>query len=214
MKAPPPSERLHRNLMILVIARAGYFTNAGLSPSLLSTSMLFVKESNRIPAAKLVLPILFSENSRRIMSKVIDEQGDEWEQPEPGKPIWTYLRKLGIFPLKSRQIDDRRPGISPLKNQQIDDLLQLDYLALLHGQYVPNVAKVSLFWGGLTDFLVNSWSILEELRLASALATKMEEESEELPQKQRTRGATRLIGWSDMQFEHHLLNVVFRLRAG
>lgn len=199
MKAPQPSERLHRNLMILVIARVGYFTNAGLSPSQLSTSMLFVKESNRVPAAKLVLPILFSENSRRIMSRVIDEQGEKWEQPELGKPIWTYLRKLGI---------------SPLKNQQIDDLLQLDYLALLHGLDVPNVAKVSLFWGGLTDFLVNSWSILEEFRLASSLATKMEKESEELPQKQRARGATRLIGWADMQFEHHMLNAIFRLRAG
>jgi len=213
MKAPQPSERLHRNLMILVIARAGYFTNAGLSPSLLSTSMSFVKESNRVPAARLVLPILFSENSRRIMSKAVDAQPEKWEQPELDKPIWTYLRKLGVFPLKNRQIDDRKPGIFPL-NPEIDDLLQLDYLALLNGLDVPNVANVSLFWGGLTDFLVNSWSILEEFRLASPLVAKMEEEAKELAQEPRGPRGTRLIGWTDMQFEHHMLNAVFRLRAG
>jgi hypothetical protein len=199
MKAPVPSKRLFWNLQILVIARATYFTNAGLSPSLLSTSMLFVKENNRIPAAKSVLPIIFDDNNRKIMSKAIDEQGEEWEQPELDKPIWTYFRKRGIF---------------PLKNQQIDDLLQLNYTKLLDGLDVPNVAKVSLLWGGLTDFLVNSWSILEEFRLASPLAIKMERDSEEPAQQQIDPRVTRLIGWTDMQFEHHMLNAVFRLRAG
>jgi len=181
------------------MARVAYFTNAGLSPSLLSTSMLFVKESNRIPAAQSVLPLIFDPNNRKIMLRAIDEQGEEWEQPELDKPIWTYFRKLGIF---------------PLKNQQIDDLLQLDYLKLLEGLDVPNVAKVSLFWGGLTDFLINSWSILEEFRLASPLAIKREGESEELGQQQIDPRVTRLIGWTDMQFENHMLNAVFRLRAG
>lgn len=199
MKAPLPSERLFRNLQILVMARVAYFTNAGLSPSLLSTSMLFVKESNRIPAAQSVLPLIFDPNNRKIMLRAIDEQGEEWEQPELDKPIWTYFRKLGIF---------------PLKNQQIEDLLQLDYLKLLEGLDVPNVAKVSLFWGGLTDFLINSWSILEEFRLASPLAIKREGESEELGQQQIDPRVTRLIGWTDMQFENHMLNAVFRLRAG
>lgn len=199
MKAPAPSERLSRNLQILVIARTGYFTNAGLSPSLLSTSMLFIKESNRIPAAKSVLPLIFDDNNRRIMSKAIDEQGEEWEQPELDKPIWTYFRKLGVF---------------PLKNQQIDDLLQLDYSKLLEGLDIPNAAKVSLFWGGLTDFLINSWSILEEFRLASPLAIKIEREAKESAQQQRDPRVTRIIGWTDMQFEHHMLNAVFRLRAG
>lgn len=184
---------------MLVMARVAYFTNVGLSPSQLSTSMLFVKEINRIPAARSVLPLIFDDNNRRIMTKAIDEQGEEWEQPELGKPIWTYFRKLGI---------------GPLKNQQIDDLLQLNYLKLLEGLDVPNVAKVSLFWGGLTDFLINSWSILEEFRLASPLAIKRERESEELAQQQIDPRVTRLIGWTDMQFEHHMLNAVFRLRAG
>jgi hypothetical protein len=199
MKAPPPSERLHRNLMILNIARVGYFTNAGLSPSQLSTSMAFVKESNRLAAAKLVQPLIFNENNRRLMSRAIDEQGEKWEQPELGKSIWNYFRKSGI---------------PALKNQQIDDLLQLDYLRLLEGLDVPNTADVTLFWGGLTDFLVNSWSILEEFRLASPLVTKMETETKELGQQPRDRRFARLISWTDMQFEHHMLNAVFRLRAG
>ncbi len=199
MKAPVPSERLFQNLQILVIARAGYFTGAGLSPSLLSTSMLFVKESNRIPAAKSVLPLILNDNNRKIMSKAIDMQGEEWEQPELDKPIWTYFRKLGVF---------------PLKNQQIDDLLQLNYSKLLEGLDVPNIADISLFWGGLTDFLINSWSILEEFRLAAPLVTKMKKEAKELAQQPKDPRVTRLISFTDMQFENHMLNAVFRLRAG
>ena len=199
MKAPPPSERLHRNLMILNIARVGYFTNAGLSPSQLSTSMLFVKESNRLPAARLVQPLIVNENNRGLLSRAIDEQGEKWDQPELGKSIWNYFRKLGV---------------SALKNQQIDDLLQLDYLRLLEGLDVPDTADVILFWGGLTDFLVNSWSILEEFRLASPLVTKMETKAKESGQQPRDPRVTRLIGWTDMQFEHHMLNAVLRLRAG
>ena len=199
MKAPVPSERFFRNLQISTIARAGYFTGSGLSPSQLSTSMLFVKESNRIPAAKSVLPLIFDDNNRRIMTKAIDEQGEDWDQPELGKPTWTYFRKLGI---------------GPLKNQQIDDLLQLNYSKLLEGLDVPDTADITLFWGGLTDFLVNSWSILEEFRLASPLATKMEKEAKELTQQPKDPRFTRLISFTDMQFEHHMLNAVFRLRAG
>jgi hypothetical protein len=199
MKAPVPSERLFQNLQLLVIARTGYFTNAGLAPSLLSTSMLFIKESNRIPVAKSVLPLIFNDNNRTMMSKAIDMQGEDWEQPELDKPIWTYFRKLGVF---------------PPKNQQIDDLLQLDYSKLLEGLDVPNIAGVTLFWGGLTDFLINSWSILEEFRLASPLVTKMERKATELAQQPRDPRFTRLISWTDMQFEHHMLNAVFRLRAG
>lgn len=199
MKASPPSERLFRNLQLLVITRKAYFTYEGLPSSLLSTSMLFVKESNRIPVAKLVLPLISDENNRKMMSKAIDAQGEEWEQAEPNKPIWTFFRKLGVFPLKT---------------QQIDDLLQLDYSKLLEGVDVPNKANIGLFWGGLTDFLINSWSVLEEFRLASALIPKVEKEADELTQSQRDPRITRVIGWADMQLEHHILNVILRLRAG
>ena len=199
MKAPAPSERHFRSLQIVVMARARYFTNAGLSPSLLSTSMVFVKESTRISTAKSVLPLILDDNNRRMMSKAIDVQGEEWEQPEPDKPIWTYFRKLGILSLKS---------------QQPDDLLQLDYSRLLDGLDVPGTSNVRLFWGGLSDFLITSWSILEEFCLASPLAVEMEKEAKESAQQRRDPRVTRIIGWTDMQFEHHMLNAVFRLRAG
>lgn len=198
MKAPSPSQRLSRNLNILVIARSGYFTNKGMSPSLLSTSMLFVKETNRISAATSVLPFIFDDNNRRLMSRAIDNQ-KEWERPELGQPVWTYFRKLGIL---------------PLKNQQIDDLLQLRYSKLLDGLDVPDAADVSLFWGGLTDFLVNAWSILEEFRLASPLVLQMQKETKELAKIPEHSAFARLISWTDMRFEHHLLNCAFRLRAG
>lgn len=199
MKSSPPSDRLFRNLQLLVITRKAYFTYEGLPSSLLSTSMLFVEESNRIPVAKLVLPLISDENNRKMMSKAIDAQGEEWEPAEPNKPIWTFFRKLGVFPLKT---------------QQIDDLLQLDYSKLLEGVDVPDKANIGLFWGGLTDFLINSWSVLEEFRLASALIPEVEKESQELTQSQRDPRITRVIGWADMQLEHHILNVILRLRAG
>jgi len=198
MKAQLPSQRLSRNLNILVIARSAYFTNKGLSPSLLSTLMLFINEKNRLPVATSVLPFIFDNNNRRLMSKAISEQED-WPQPELGKSIWNYFRKLGI---------------APSQNQQIDDLLQLNYAKLLERLDVPDSADISLFWGGLTDFLVNSWSILEEFRLASPLAVKMENEAHELSKTPKNSPFSRLIGWTDMQFEHHLLNSFLRLRAG
>lgn len=198
MKQQSPSERLSRNLHILVMARTTYFTNKGLSPFLLSTSMAFIKEINRIPAARSVLPLMFDDNNRRIMSKAIDQQ-EGWQQPEQGKSIWTYFRKLCI---------------SPLQNQQVDDLLQLNYKNLLDTLDVPNVAKVSLFWGGLTDFLLNAWSILEEFRLASPLTAEMQKQAQELAKIPEDSPFVRLIGWTDMQFEHHILNSIFRLRAG
>ena len=198
MKRQSPSQRLSRNLDILVMARTTYFTNKGLSPLLLSTSMAFINEINRIPAARSVLPLMFDDNNRRIMSKAIDQQ-QGWQQPEQGKSIWTYFRKLGI---------------SALQNQQFDDLLQLNYKNLLNTLDVPNVAKVSLFWGGLTDFLLNAWSILEEFRLASALTAKMHEQAQQLAEIPQDSPFVRLIGWTDMQFEHHIVNSIFRLRAG
>ena len=198
MKQQSPSERLSWNLHILVMARTTYFTNKGLSPLLLSTSMAFIKEINRIPATRSVLPLMFDDNNRRIMSKAIDQQ-EGWQQPEQGKSIWTYFRKLGI---------------SALQNQQVDDLLQLNYKNLLDTLDVPNVAKVSLFWGGLTDFLLNAWSILEEFRLASPLTAEMHKQAQELAKIPEDSPFVRLIGWTDMQFEHHLLNSFLRLRAG
>jgi hypothetical protein len=79
---------------------------------------------------------------------------------------------------------------------------------------VPDSANISLFWGGLTDFLVNSWSILEEFRLASPLAAKIRDEAQESTKARQHSSVSRLIGWTDMQFEHHLLNSFLRLRAG
>ena len=132
MKANPPNQRLFRNFTILQSARVGYFTYKGLPPSLLSTLFWFVREQNRIPLARSVLPLIHDDNNRQILTRALDAQGDQWEPPEPFKPAWTFFQKAGIF---------------PTERQQLDDLLQLVYPELLNGIDVPNNADVGLFWG-------------------------------------------------------------------
>lgn len=202
MKALPPSQRLQTNLLILLAARRTLFTGQGLSPFLLSTKMWFIRENNRISVAKLVLPLISDDNNRKIFSKAIEyqEQQTGWGQIiAQNESVWAFFRKAQII---------------PIHNQQIDDLMQLDYPRLLEGLNVPDKADVNLFWGGLTDFLINSWSVLEEFRLTSALGQAEEKESEEITKPERSPRVTKLIGWADMRFEHHLLNAVFRIRAG
>jgi hypothetical protein len=201
MKALPPSQRLYKNLLILVAARRALFTYEGLSPYLLCTKMYFVKEYNRIPVTKLVLPFVSDTNNRTIMSKVIEaqEKQNEWGRPEQNEPVWIFFRRAQIIPTPS---------------QQIDDLMQLDYSRLLEDLDVPDKANINLFWGGLTDFLVNSWSVLEELRLASLLSSTRDKEAQDSAKQENDPKFTKLIGWHDMQFEHHLLNTIFRIRAG
>lgn len=197
MKVNPPPPRLYRNLTILEIARVGYFTYKGLPPYLLSTLFWLVWEQNRLPLAKSVLSMISDDNNRRLLIKALDAQGDQWESIEPFKPAWTFFRKAGIY---------------PTERQQIDDLLQLDYPRLLEGMDVPNNADVDLFWGGLADFLVNSWSILEEFCSVVAVKSKIEQENKLAePQDPRVK---KVIDWRDMQLEHHLTNIVIRLRAG
>lgn len=197
MKVNPPPPRLYRNLTILEIARVGYFTYKGLPSYLLSTLLWFVWEQNRIPLARLVLPLMHDDNNRQILTRALDAQGDQWEPQELFQPVWTFFRKAGIY---------------PTERQQIDDLLQLDYPRLLEGMDVPNNADVDLFWGGLADFLVNSWSILEEFCSVVAVKSKIEQENKLAePQDPRVK---KVIDWRDMQLEHHLTNIVIRLRAG
>jgi len=197
MKVNPPPPRLYRNLTILEIARVGYFTYKALPPYLLSTLLWFVWEQNRMPLARLVLPLIHDDNNRQILTRALDAQGDQWEPPEPFQPAWTFFRKAGIF---------------PTERQQIDDLLQLDYSELLNGTDVPDNADISLFWGGLADFLANSWSILEEF--CSVVAIKSEiEKTNKLAEPEDPR-VKKVIDWRDMQLEHHLINIVIRLRAG
>lgn len=197
MKAILPSPRLHRNLVILEIARAGYFTYKGLPPYLLSTLFWFVGEQNRIPLARLVLPLIHDDNNRQILIRALDAQGDQWELIEPFKPAWAFFRKAGIY---------------PTEKQQIDDLLQLDYPELLNGMDVPGNANIGRFWGGLADFLTNSWSILEEF--CSLVAIKSEIEKTNKLAERKDPKIRKVIDWRDMQLEHHLINIVLRLRAG
>ncbi len=199
MKVNPPPPRLYRNLIILEKARALYFTSKdkGLPPYLLSTLFWFVREENRIPLTRSVLPLIRDDNNRKMLTKALDAQGDQWEPPEPFKPAWSFFRGAGIY---------------PTERQQIDDLLQLDYPELLNGMDVPDNADIDLFWGGLADFLVNSWSILEEFCSVVAVKSKIEQENKLAePQDPRVK---KVIDWRDMQLEHHLTNIVIRLRAG
>jgi len=132
-----------------------------------------------------------------MLTKALDAQGDQWEPIEPFQPAWAFFRKAGIYPRES---------------QQIDDLLQLDYPELLNGMDVPDNADIGLFWGGLADFLTNSWSILEEF--CSVVAIKSDIEKTNKLAKPRDPRVSKVIGWPDMQLEHHLINIVLRLRAG
>lgn len=193
---PPP--RLLRNLQILVFTRSAYFTHNGLPPFLLSTLFWFITESNRIPLTRLILPIIHDNNNRRILMTAISQQSDQWLAAKPFEPAWTFFRRAGIF---------------PTKQQQLDDLLQVDYATLLDDIKIPDNANLGRFWGGLTDFLTNQWSLLEEFRQIPAIKTKMEESDRLASSRQSTR-VTKIIGWFDMQLEHHLLNIMVRLRAG
>jgi hypothetical protein len=199
-----PSPLQNKNLAILHVARAGYFTHKGLYPYLLSTFFFYIVEKARLPLAQNLLPLINDENNRKILERAISKQGD-WEPLEPFKSSWTFFRKAGI---------------GSLKNQQIEDLLQLDYYRLLEEVNVPNEANLSLFWGGLVDFLINSWSILQEFCLVIEVKNRIEEQNKirekEAPQKQDKSGpkAIPLVAWADMQLEHHLINILLRLRAG
>ena len=203
-----PSPLHNRNLAILYGARTSYFTYKGLYPYLLSTYFFYIEEQARLPLAQNLLPLINDENNRRILEGAVREQGD-WEPLKPFKSSWTFFRKAGI---------------GSIKNQQIEDLLQLDYYRLLEGVNIPNEAKLSLFWGGLVDFLINSWSILEEFWLVIKIREKLQEEEKKreeqnqkvgsLPPTEQDSSWKKLITWSDMQLEHHFINILLRLRAG
>lgn len=197
MKASQPNQRLFRNFIILESSRVSYFTHKGLPPYLLSTLFWFIREQNRIPLARSVLPLIHDGNNRQILARAIDAQGDQWEPQEPFQPAWTFFRKAGIF---------------PTERQQLDDLLQLDYPELLNGVDIPDNANIGLFWGGLTDFLANSWSIFEEFCSVMALKSEIEKDNK-LPEPEDAK-FRKVIDWRDMQLEHHLVNIVIRLRAG
>lgn len=183
----------------------GYFTHKGLYPYLLSTYFFYIEEKARLPLVQALLPLINDDNNRRILQMAVGKQGEQWEPLKPFESSWTFFRKAGI---------------GSIKNQQFEDLMQLDYYRLLDGVSVPDKADISLFWGGLVDFLVNSWSILEEFCAAIGIKDKIREQSktgqEGSPQTEE-KSIPRfvpLVSWADMQLEHHLINVVLRLRAG
>jgi len=203
-----PSPLQNKNLAILYASRTSYFTYKGLPPYLLSTYFFYIEEQARLPLTRNLLPLINDANNRKILEVAVEKQGD-WEPLEPFKSSWTFFRKAGI---------------GSIKKQQIEDLLQLDYYRLLDGVNIPNKAKLSLFWGGLVDFLINSWSILEEFYIVIEIKNKMQEEDEKrekenLPLKGQPpvkpeTSWKKLVTWSDMQLEHHLINILIRLRAG
>jgi len=199
-----PSPLQNKNLAILHVARAGYFTHKGLYPYLLSTFFFYIEEKARLPLAKNLLPLINDENNRKILETAISKQGD-WEPLEPFKSSWTFFRKAGI---------------GSIKNQQIEDLLQLDYYRLLEEVNIPNKANLSLFWGGLVDFLINSWSILQEfcfvIEVKNRIQDQEQKRKEETPQIEKEDGPKfrKLVAWADMQLEHHFINILLRLRAG
>lgn len=205
-----PSPLQNKNLAILYGARTSYFTYKGLYPYLLSTYFFYIEEQARLPLTQNLLPLINDENNRRILEMAVKKQGD-WELLKPFESSWTFFRKAGM---------------GSIKNQQFEDLLQLDYYRLLEGVEVPNNAKLSLFWGGLVDFLVNSWSILEEFCIVIEIKDKMREENErqkkenikkndkDSPANKSSGSWKKLVTWADMQLEHHLINILLRLRAG
>ena len=156
-----PSPLQNKNLAILYGARTAYFTHKGLYPYLLSTYFFYIEEKARLPLAQNLLPLVNDENNRKILERAVREQG-EWEPLEPFKSSWTFFRKAGI---------------GSIKNQQIEDLLQLDYYRLLEEVNIPNEANLSLFWGGLVDFLINSWSILQEFCLVIEVKNRIQEQN-------------------------------------
>ena len=204
-----PSPLQNKNLAILVFSRRGYFTQKGLYPYLVSTYFFYVDEKVRIPLTKTLLPLVADDNDRQILHMAVERQGEHWEPLKPFESSWTFFRKAGI---------------GSIKNQQFEDLLQLDYYRLLDGVDIPNKAKLSLFWGGLVDFLINSWSILEEFCIVIGIKDKVREENEKrkekglqmegLPPAKPGMSWRKVVTWSDMQLEHHFMNIVLRLRAG
>ena len=201
-----PSPLQNKNLAILVFSRMGYFTQKGLYPYLVSTYFFYIEEQARLPLAQNLLPLINDNNNRRILEMAIKKQGD-WDPLKPFESSWTFFRKAGI---------------GSIKNQQFEDLLQLDYYRLFDGVVISDSANLSLFWGGLTDFLVNSWSILEEFCIIIEIKNKIEEERR-IREKEADKGLPpakpgtswkKVVTWSDMQLEHHFMNLVLRLRAG
>ena len=134
----------------------------------------------------------------------VGKQG-EWEPLKPFESSWSFFRKAGI---------------GSIKNQQFEDLLQLDYYRLFDGVLIPDSANLSLFWGGLVDFLINSWSILEEFCLVIEVKNRIQEQNKsrerESPQREdkSVPRAIPLVTWADMQLEHHLINILIRIIAG
>lgn len=200
-----PSPLQNRNLAILVISRMGYFTQKGLYPYLLSTYFFYIEEKARLPLTQALLPLITDDNNRRVLEMAVKKQGERWEPLKPFESSWTFFRKAGI---------------GSIKDQQFEDLMQLDYYRLLDGVDVPDKADISLFWGGVVDFLVNSWSIFEEFCVVIGTKDKIREQNE-IRQKgtpqienQGIPRAVPLVSWADMQLEHHLINILLRLRAG
>ena len=200
-----PSRLQNKNLAILVGSRIAYFTYKGLYPYLLSTYFFYIEEKARVPLTQTLLPIISDDNNRRILEMAVKKQPERWEPLKPFESSWTFFRKAGI---------------GSIKNQQFEDLLQLDYYRLLEGVDIPSEAELSLFWGGLVDFLINSWSILEEFCIVIEPKDKIQEQGKirekETPQIEDTGmpRARPLVAWADMQLEHHLINILLRLRAG
>ena len=199
-----PSLLQNKNLAILYGARTAYFTHKGLYPYLLSTYFFYIEEQARLPLTQNLLPLINDVNNRRILEMAVGKQG-EWEPLRPFESSWSFFRKAGI---------------GSIKNQQFEDLLQLDYYRLFDGVVIPDSANLSLFWGGLVDFLVNSWSILEEFCLVIEVKNRIQEQNKirerESPQREdkSVPRAIPLVSWADMQLEHHLINILLRLRAG
>lgn len=194
-----PSSLQKKNLIILSLARSGYFTYKGLYPYLLSTYFFFIEEKARLPLVKTLLPIMSDQNNKSLLEKAVEEQGEEWEPLEPFKSSWTFFRKIGI---------------GSLTGQQFEDLSQLDFSRLLDGVNIPKDADLSLFWAGLVDFLNNSWSILEEFCLAIEIKDKMEKDTAPKAENNAAPQFRPLVYWPDMQLEHHFMNILIRLRAG
>ena len=199
-----PSPLQNKNLAILYGARTAYFTHKGLYPYLLSTYFFYIEEQARLPLTQNLLPLINDVNNRKILEMAVGKQG-EWEPLKPFESSWSFFRKAGI---------------GSIKNQQFEDLLQLDYYRLFDGVVIPDSANLSLFWGGLVDFLINSWSILEEFCLVIEVKNRIQEQNKirerESPQREdkSVPRAIPLVTWADMQLEHHLINILIRIIAG
>lgn len=198
-----PSPLHNKNLVVIYASRISYFCNKGLYPYLLSTFFFYIDEEVRLPLAKNLLPLINDENDRNILEMAIKEQG-KWEPLKPFKSSWTLFRKAGI---------------GSIKGQPFEDFLQLDYYRFFNGVIIPDNADLGLFWGGLVDFLRNSWSILEEFCLVIDTKNRIQEQEkagQAMPQKEDVKiaKAVPIISWADMQLEHHFINILLRLRAG